>query len=449
MNSLIKRFNLIFFMMTFFLSLSMFFVIYMPMKSELEKNLLGNFSQISYSKYNLVQSDIQNCVEGAMSLSSRTMINSTLTNFRNNEISLSELQAYTQPKYEQGAKVLKNIIQAERISNGHSIATYKAPNITTANLSWYTPSNLSDKVITQLNIDKETTIVMVISPILKQDMVLGYDYVAYDISSKIKALSTPDLKISLLDFDGYDHYVNDSLVINPENPLTLQHDDMVIYLDNLIPKTYFIATEKRSALFKTIKNLSIRILTIWVIILLSFTSLIYLYIIRYAKNELNRLKFSRDQFQTMAYRDDLTGAYSRTFLDIWHKKLRDSALQYSIVLIDIDNFKNINDLYGHVTGDSVLKKVVQVINDTIRQTDLLVRYGGDEFIILYPNDTPNETHSLMKRICAKLDALDEYDFVVHISYGISTLKNHDIFEESLELADQEMYQAKQAYKRNH
>lgn len=449
MKSLIKRFNLILIIMTLFLSLSMFLVIYTPMKSELEKNMLENFNQISYSKYNFVLNTIQNCAEGAMSLSSRTMINKALTDFQNNQISLAELQVYTQPKYIDGAKVLKNIIQAKRIANGHSISTYKAPNKTAINMPWYTSSSLSDEVITQISMNKETTMVMVISPILDQGTILGYDYVAYDISAEIRALSTSDIEINLIDSDDYNHYVSTSQIISLEKPLTLQHETVIVYLEPLIPGTYFIASEKRASLFMPVKNLSIRILTIWLVSLIGFTGLVYLYIIRYAKKELNRLEYSRDQFQTMAYRDDLTGAYSRTFLDIWHKKLRDDALQYSVVLIDIDNFKNINDLYGHVTGDSVLKKVVQVINDTIRLTDLLIRYGGDEFIILLPSDTPHEAHSLMKRVCDKLDALEEYDFVIHVSYGISTLKNHDIFEERLELADQEMYQAKQAYKRNH
>ena len=235
-------------------------------------------------------------------------------------------------------------------------------------------------------------------------------------------------------------------MLSTVNQPILYNENTIVYLEKLISDTYFIASEKSEVLFKSVKEISIRILTIWLLSVIGFTSLVYLYIIRYAKKELNQLEFSRNKFQTMAYRDDLTGAYSRTFLSIWYKKIRKKTIPYSLIMIDIDNFKSINDVHGHMTGDLVLIKVVKVISEMLRKSDLMIRYGGDEFVIIIPDNDYNESKRLMERICNKLESLEEYAFDIHISYGISILKNRDVFEEKLELADQQMYKAKCDYK---
>lgn len=445
MKELIRRFSIVFIGSTIILSLFLFLVVYIPMASELEKSLVGNFNQISYSKYSSFENAIQRCIEGAKGLSSRSMIRDALAGYRNGKMGIEELRAYTKPKYEDGAKVLEHIIRAERVSGGVSVSTYADP-IAVDDFVWYTDADLTDKVTSKIVLNAGNVAVVVVSPIVADKIVLGHDCVVYDLSDQIEGLNADNMEITVICLDEYKHFKDDSQVLTENGFLTVRHGDSIVYLTKLTSDTFFASSELQGFLFKPVSELSTRILATWLAVFVGLISFVYFYIVRFAKRELNRLEFSRDKFQTMAYKDDLTGAYSRTFLDVWNNTLRAMSLKYSIVVIDIDNFKNINDVYGHLMGDAVLRKVVASIAEIIRQTDFLVRYGGDEFLILLSSGDSHEALSLMTRVNEKLEALKDYPFPVHISYGVSTLEHNDVFDEKLKVADMLMYQAKQIYK---
>lgn len=155
--------------------------------------------------------------------------------------------------------------------------------------------------------------------------------------------------------------------------------------------------------------------------------------------------------------DELTGAYNRRYLrqvleDEWRRAKR-YDLQLSIAMIDIDNFKQINDLHGHLIGDSILRGLSEFIREHLRETDHLVRYGGEEFLLLLPETGPSEAMTVVERIRQHLGRQPLYtgelgNLHVTFSAGVSSFVSSKTASpgEVIELADRALFAAKRAGK---
>jgi diguanylate cyclase (GGDEF)-like protein len=160
------------------------------------------------------------------------------------------------------------------------------------------------------------------------------------------------------------------------------------------------------------------------------------------------LKLQRDKLNKMAFFDQLTGLYNRHYLiDIATKKV-DRALRHQydlwVLMVDIDHFKKINDTYGHPMGDEVLKKVAEVLALENRSEDIVARFGGEEFVIIF--DPCNKIDALIKaeRILKKIELLKPNNITVTVSIGMAKLVNKDAnFERLLKRADEALYHAKE------
>lgn len=163
------------------------------------------------------------------------------------------------------------------------------------------------------------------------------------------------------------------------------------------------------------------------------------------------LKKKNDKLHYLSTHDPLTDLYNRVQITaeakehIKRKKrgINDCAL----VFIDIDDFKHLNDQYGHNIGDAVLEQFSNILKKCARETDIIGRWGGDEFVVLCPGALKNEAESFAQRLQAELeDTIFSQGVSVSCSIGLSEVLKNDNIENWLERADNAMYQAKSSGK---
>jgi len=145
-------------------------------------------------------------------------------------------------------------------------------------------------------------------------------------------------------------------------------------------------------------------------------------------------------FQDKLYRDGLTGAFNRIYLnEILKVKKNISA----IVIYDIDNFKKINDSFGHLAGDKILQDITNTVLKNIRIADTLVRFGGDEFLIVFSDFNTTSLKEKLHKIKNDIMQLNWEEYVgLRVSCSFGAVYTDNLSEESLKRADAQLYKAK-------
>lgn len=147
-----------------------------------------------------------------------------------------------------------------------------------------------------------------------------------------------------------------------------------------------------------------------------------------------------DGFDRSAFVDSLTQVYSRRYFE---RFLLDSRDIEGVVVIDVDHFKSVNDNYGHLVGDAALQKVAEAVQSCLRETDILIRYGGDEFLLLLPKVKADGMQSVMERIQYSVrNARVESHPEIALSISVGGVHNVQPITEAIRLADGLMYQNK-------
>lgn len=168
-------------------------------------------------------------------------------------------------------------------------------------------------------------------------------------------------------------------------------------------------------------------------------------------NDVTEISHYEKVLTEMANFDGLTGAWSRQYFDrrIEEECSRNRRFKrsMSIIMLDVDHFKNVNDTLGHLYGDFVLKEMVTIIKNRIREIDLLARYGGEEFVILLPETDKDQSLFLAEEI---RKIIEKHQFIwrgnkmdITISLGVSSLNNETCkLEELMKEADDALYLSK-------
>ncbi|MBN2870500.1 MAG: diguanylate cyclase [Campylobacterales bacterium] len=149
----------------------------------------------------------------------------------------------------------------------------------------------------------------------------------------------------------------------------------------------------------------------------------------------------------MATTDALTGIGNRRmFEEVFqtHQKLSGRyGIELYLLMLDIDDFKCINDVYGHNVGDSVLKQLTTLVSSSIRTSDILVRWGGEEFAILLRSSDLQQAADVAEQLRQKIDE-HPFDTIPHLtcSFGVTSIHPHENIESVFERADRALYRAK-------
>jgi len=159
-----------------------------------------------------------------------------------------------------------------------------------------------------------------------------------------------------------------------------------------------------------------------------------------------KMSETQAHFLELSHTDALTTIANRRRLDdVLEMKLKEASrgVSLSIILIDIDMFKKINDTYGHDTGDAILQEFALILKNSIRQTDSVGRWGGEEFLMILPMTNNKGAIELANVVQEKIDAF-RFILDIHLtaSFGIATYKTHDTERSLCKRADDALYRAK-------
>lgn len=145
--------------------------------------------------------------------------------------------------------------------------------------------------------------------------------------------------------------------------------------------------------------------------------------------------------------DSLTGIFNRAKFNEELNKWIDYGNRYendiSLVFFDIDNFKRVNDIYGHMIGDKVIQDIVSSIQSKIRSTDIFARWGGEEFVILLPNTDNDQAAEMAERMRIAIEKITCSESVnITCSFGIATFRKNESAEAFMKRGDKLLYEAK-------
>ena len=432
MKKLIIRARIIFFTMIIISLFLTLYGVYKPMKLEIENNLLENFKLLSESKSDILISTIEKSLQGSRSLSSRTMIKNKIIEYKDNHIKFEDLQNFTEKKYTDGTKVLENLMYSRRIVDNKIVSEVCAEHCSN---HMYSENPLRDSLSYSLFIRNQIISLEVNSPITNENEIIGYDILGFRLNDIVDSLNRDDIQ-----FEISEKKDNINSIDSFEG--LFEDEENVYYITHIYKENYILIHEPKNILFKSLHDI-VRQSALHVVIGYVFMFfLVYIFIINFAKKQIMSLSENLDIYKTHADRDSLTGAYSRLYFNefIDHYPYKSGF----IVMIDLDNFKNINDKFGHIVGDSVLKTVVSVIQAYIKNDDLIIRYGGDEFILILGSKNYENTVYIVNEIRNALKEIHKFNFTIDFSYGISFVHDMKDAYTAIKEADEKMYECKRS-----
>lgn len=432
MNSYLKRIRRIFLITIMFSLLLTFFGVYKPMVNEIESNALVNFNLLAEAKIDAFLEVVDKDLQATKGLSSRSAIRDKIVEYLKGETDFESLQAFSKEKYLEGISIIDNLKYAYRLVENKRVTEYYTENCTCDVIT----ENLNvTEIEYEFKIEEGQSYLEVISPVFSGTEIVGYDYTGFFLNDTLVFLNRDDgIKIEIVNEN------NESKEV--EGFENLFQDEKNIYFNiNLDNDNSIVVTGLKSDVFKNRDRLIIRSIVFIIVGYILILLIIYFFVVRYAKKKILDLALDRDIYKSHADKDNLTGACSRLFLEDF---VRNHPFENGILMmLDLDNFKKINDFFGHIAGDEVLKYTVSVIKNAVRTDDIVVRYGGDEFIIILRDTISFEYgEELINRIKTELSEQNKFEFPLKFSYGMVFVKEMISIKESIDEADKKMYKNK-------
>ena len=422
-----------------------YFFGYKPLNKELNTQIYENYSLISVQKEMRIEQHLDKSIEGTMSLSSRTMIRNAIYDYHEGNISFEELVIYTQSRYEDGVDVLHDIVYAIRVVDGMVIAKVNEP---------FDSLNLKDlenvnTATYDIIIQDSIVCVVVVSPITYDNQVIGHDIATYNMTHLIEEFNEDNEVLNIIDFETRNEIIANSKIIvdNPDYSLLLKDGNIVYVSGGLLNShnTFISNTVAKDILESEIRVLTNQNLIGTTTLIILSIIIVLLISVKNSNKKLNTSRKKSKYFQDLANKDALTDVYTRHYFEFWQNDFEnrfDATMKpIAVVMSDVNKFKKFNDTYGHKAGDEALRNISNIMKDSIREQDLIIRYGGDEFLFIFVQCDKVLCDIIMKRINYKITK-DSRLKDISLAYGYVIVDQPSDIENSIEIADQKMYEHK-------
>ncbi len=214
----------------------------------------------------------------------------------------------------------------------------------------------------------------------------------------------------------------------------LFNDEWIIQSDAIVDDKYFVIyrVPRPTYLIMVLKN-------VYLEMIVATFCLLLLYSLLFMSNSLSKARY-------LSRRDSLTKLYNRRTFEALSLTAYSQSQHFSVLMLDIDFFKKINDNYGHATGDLVIKNVARIIRDNVRSNDIYGRYGGEEFIISMPGTKAKDALRIAERIRQAIEGNYILDDKLKVTVSCGVAEKSISFEHKLETlfsyADDALYKAK-------
>ncbi|OJF75611.1 MAG: hypothetical protein BKP49_11250 [Treponema sp. CETP13] len=399
--------------------------IYLPMRNIILRNNIANFNNAATNITQIFKNEIEKNIQGSKSLSSRSAIRDKIAEYEDNKITFNELAGFSKQKYKDGIDVLDNLLSAQRIINGKTLIHI----INNNHDNFAVSNNLNSKTIIYTIYKNDSTYVLKVeSPISTNKKIVGYDIVYFSLNKIIAELNTDSYSLTVI-----------------TNGQPEEDTNYLYYNETLTNGTILSVKASKTTIFSKINEISLLVIIRIIIFIIIIAFIIYFFIIRFMNKKIKLLSQDRDIFKNKAILDELTGAYSRSYIHTFMKQ--NPRRSCSLAMLDLDNFKKVNDKYGHVYGDELLKTLVQCTKSILRSDDAIIRLGGDEFLLIFSGIKEIQTKAIIERIKNKI-VETKIGQHIHFSFGISFVPNTDLLLDYIEQADARMYINKTSKKNN-
>ncbi len=302
---------------------------------------------------------------------------------------LDQFKSYTEPRYIDGLNALDGEIAAWRVAASELIVFHGDRYSDLEYNKFLLPENNGGDLeygFTQAGAEK---LLIVNSPVIQNAQVLAVDILVFSLEELELSLNNEKMAFAISSSENCSHGSKQGDAVQLADGQTVYMSDSVVcHLWPINDTGWFLeASMTREALFAPVDDASRIYMTVFVIAAILLISGVQMFVYFYTRRTVRRLEMRKDNYKRKYSFDQLTGALSRSFYEEMLKNdLSIVDRDYdnsSLVMLDIDCFKQINDTLGHQAGDEALKVVAGILSRSCRENDHIIRFGGDEFLVCF------------------------------------------------------------------
>ncbi len=419
-----------------------YIAVYIPMRAELWESTLEKFALEAEAKHKAFESYVDDGLEEARDLSANKAIRVAIASHLEGSIGYDRLKELVGPIYDDAAPLMAGAIGSILFMGDRQLSSWGEPGSVSTALPAIPAASL------QILTTSEGETFTVFAPILDDSGTLfGWNAASFSYTGILKPLDDDPGTVRIVDAADAQQLVLKTHIQHSVGDVNILHEGSETHILFSVRQsgTYFHIHTADSVLFSSIRRMTMTVFA-WTLLytVLVVLSLVFLITKNY-RTALVKISQSEERFRRLAYLDPLTGAYSRHYLEVWRSILpRRFEVPWSLVMVDADQFKTINDRYDHATGDRVLRTIAQTAQAALREHDIVVRYGGDEFLICMYHCRRNDAESAMRRIAESIASNPDFPFRIEVSFGVAEFSSPDRFDADLEAADRRMYDMKES-----